>query len=246
MTVQQALEEALCACAGVEPTVHAAGRTDAGVHATGQVAHVDLPDWRRGAFRLLDCLNFRLRSNDRPVAILACDQVDDRFHARFSATERRYLYRILTRRAPPTLDAGHVWHVPSRLDAERMAEGAARLIGRHDFSSFRAAQCQASGPIRTLDALEVTRTADGDEIQVRARARSFLHHQVRNMVGTLAQVGLGRWSVDRVTQALEAKSRAAGGPTAPPDGLHLTGVGYEPQPAMLEQDDSGFAADDDE
>lgn len=220
-SVQGALEAAVTAFCQETREVTGAGRTDAGVHATGQAAHVDIAR-ATTADTVRDALNAHLRAV--PVAVLSAEAVGDDFHARFSAIERRYLYRILDRRAPPTLDAGRVWHVRGRLDADAMHAAARHLVGRHDFTTFRATLCQAKSPEKTLDRLDVSRV--GDEVQVTARARSFLHHQVRNMVGTLVQVGLGRWTAGDVAEALAAQDRAAGGPTAPPDGLVLTGVGY--------------------
>ena len=222
-SVQGALEAAVTAFCQETREVVGAGRTDAGVHATGQAAHVDIAR-ATTADTVRDALNAHLRAV--PVAVLSAEAVGDDFHARFSAVERRYLYRILDRRPPPTLDAGRVWHVRGRLDADAMHAAARHLVGRHDFTTFRATLCQAKSPEKTLDQLDVSRV--GDEVQVTARARSFLHHQVRNMVGTLVQVGLGRWTAVDVAQALAARDRAAGGPTAPPDGLVLTGVGYPP------------------
>jgi tRNA pseudouridine38-40 synthase len=220
-SVQAVVEDAL---ARIEPQagpVIGAGRTDAGVHATGQVAHCDTArDW--DPFKLAAALNHHLRPH--PVAVLSAEPAAPEFHARFSAIERRYLYRIRDRRAPLTFERRLAWRHHGPLDADAMAEGARRLIGHHDFTTFRAAQCQALSPVKTLDALEVVR--DGDEIRVNARARSFLHNQVRSMVGTLAQVGSGRWPPERVGDALAARDRAACGPVAPPDGLYLTAVGY--------------------
>lgn len=220
-SVQGALEAALARLEPDVPSVVGAGRTDAGVHATGQVAHCDLArDW--DAFRLTEALNHHLKP--APVAVLAAERVGHDFHARFSATGRRYLYRILCRRAPATLEAGLVWRVPHDLDEGAMAEAASALIGNHDFTTFRSAQCQAASPVKTLDRLAVTRT--GAEIRIRAEARSFLHHQVRSFVGTLERIGAGKWPVARMAEALEARDRAACGPMAPPDGLYLTGVDY--------------------
>ncbi len=221
-SVQQALEEALTRFTGEAPTVHAAGRTDAGVHATGQVAHIELgrpwmPD------KLQSALNFYLKPE--PVAILAVETVADDFHARFSAVERRYCYRLLNRRAPAAIDHGRVWHIVDPLDLEAMQAGARHLLGTHDFTSFRATYCQARSAIKTLDQLDVVKVS-AEEVRIIARARSFLHHQVRNMVGTLVLVGRGKWQPDDVAAALAARDRAAAGPTAPPDGLYLTGVGY--------------------
>ncbi|MGE0717069.1 MAG: tRNA pseudouridine(38-40) synthase TruA [Alphaproteobacteria bacterium] len=221
LSVQQAIEDAILRFAGEEARLHAAGRTDAGVHASGQVAHVDLArEWPVDAVR--DAINFHVRP--AAVAIIEVARVADDFHARIHARERRYLYRIVDRRAPLVLDRGRAWHVRRRIDADLMHSAAQSLVGRHDFTTFRAAECQARSPVKTLDALDVTRA--GDEIRIEARARSFLHHQVRNMVGTLKLVGDGRWPVRRVADALAACDRAAGGPTAPPDGLFLVSVEY--------------------
>lgn len=219
--VQETVENAVNAFSGEQTLVYSAGRTDAGVHATGQVAHVDLKkDWPEDTVR--DALNFHLK--EHAVSILSASRVDDEFHARFSAVSRSYLYRILNRRPPPALDQGLVWWVPTPLDSDKMAEAAQVLTGHHDFTSFRATQCQAKSPEKTLDILDVSRA--GEEIHVRAKARSFLHHQVRNMVGSLRWVGEGRWTAGDLAAALEARDRAAGGPTAPADGLYLTDVGY--------------------
>lgn len=224
-SVQAALEAAVLAFCGETVTVQAAGRTDAGVHATGQVAHLDLAR-ETSADTLRDALNFHLKP--RPVAVLEAATADPDFHARFSATGRRYLYRILDRRAPAVLDRGRVWWLPKALDAAAMQAGADRLVGHHDFSSFRAAECQAASPVKTLDLLRVGRA--GAEIRIEAAARSFLHHQVRNLVGTLRLVGEGKWGPDDVSRALEARDRRAAGPTAPPEGLYLTGVDYGADP----------------
>lgn len=221
MSVQQAVEEAIERFAGHAVRVHCAGRTDAGVHATHQVIHVDLETERRSD-TVRDATNAHLRPH--PVAILSAEQVTRAFHARLSAVKRSYLYRILNRRAPPGLEIHRVWHVPWPLDAAVMHEAAQHLVGRHDFTTFRAAECQASGPVRTLDRLDVERV--GEEIRIHAAARSFLHHQVRSMVGTLAKAGSGRWSVQDVKGALEARDRARCGPMAPPSGLYLVGVSY--------------------
>ena len=221
LSVQQVLEEAVTAFCGETVTTHAAGRTDAGVHALGQVVHLDI-EKETTADTLRDAVNFHLKP--RPVAVLEAEAVTEEFHARFSATERRYLYRIVNRRAPLALERGRAWWVPKPLDAAAMHEAAQVLVGQHDFTSFRASECQAKSPVKTLDALEVTRLAS--EIEVRARARSFLHHQVRNLVGTLRLVGEGKWTALQVAKALEARDRAAAGPTAPAEGLYLTDVVY--------------------
>ena len=220
-SVQQAIEEAIAAFAGRPVRIQTAGRTDAGVHATHQVAHVDLDkDWRTDTVR--DAANAHLKP--APVAILAAEIVPDAFDARASALKRHYLYRILNRRAPPGLDVHRVWHVPWALDVEAMHTAAQTLVGRHDFTTFRAAECQANSPVKTIDRLDVERL--GDEIRVAASARSFLHHQVRSMVGSLALVGAGRWSAADLRAALEAHERARCGPMAPPSGLYLVGVDY--------------------
>jgi tRNA pseudouridine38-40 synthase len=220
-SVQQALEDAVRGFCGEDVQVVAAGRTDAGVHARGQVAHLDLarsvtPETLRNA------LNHHLRP--RPIAVLAAAVAPDDFHARFSAKARHYLYRIANRRAPLALDAGRAWQVPIPLDAEVMHEAAQHLIGRHDFTSFRSALCQAKSPVKTLDRLTIRRL--GDRLEITALARSFLHHQVRNMVGTLKLVGEGRFPVSHVAAVLAARDRAAAGPTAPACGLYLMRVDY--------------------
>lgn len=222
LSVQQVIEEAFGRLSEqVTGGVTAAGRTDAGVHASGQVAHVDLTrDWQ--PYRLCEALNFHLRPH--PVAILAVTPVPDSFHARFSAIERRYHYRILNRRAPPTGLSGPVWHVQRPLDVAAMQAGARHLLGHHDFTTFRSRHCQASSPLRTMD--EVSVSQQGDEILIICRARSFLHNQVRSIVGTLERVGCGAWQPDDVARALAARDRAACGPVAPPDGLCLTDVRY--------------------
>ncbi len=225
-TVQAVLEAAAARLADGEPVpVTAAGRTDTGVHAAGQVAHLDLarpitPE------HLCEALGFHMRPH--PVTVLRAAVVPPDWSARFSATGRAYRYVVLNRRARPALDAGRVWHVARPLDAAAMAEAAALLLGRHDFTSFRASACQALSPLRTLDRLDVTR--HGERIVIEADARSFLHHQVRNMVGTLRLVGEGSWPAARVAQALAARSRSAAGPTAPPQGLALVGVRYPTDP----------------
>ncbi|AVM75826.1 tRNA pseudouridine(38-40) synthase TruA [Magnetospirillum gryphiswaldense] len=221
ISVQGEVEAAIFRFCGLETTVTAAGRTDAGVHATGQVIHFDL-DRDVSAERVQGALNYHLKPH--PIAVRAVEIVPDDFHARFSALGRSYLYRIVNRRAPVAIERERVWWVSVPLNAEAMQEAAQHLLGRHDFTSFRAAACQAQSPDKTLDLLQVTRT--DEEIRMIAEARSFLHHQVRNMVGTLKLVGEGKWHPDRVKAALEARDRAAAGPTAPPDGLYLTGVVY--------------------
>jgi len=221
-SVQAALEEAVFRLSGESVTAQAAGRTDSGVHATGQAVHLDMAK-ELPADSVRDALNHHLRP--RPVAVLAAEAVGEDFHARFSATGRGYLYRVLNRRPPPVLERGRVWWVPAPLDAEAMAAGARHLLGKHDFTSFRASECQAASPVKTLDELAVSRA--GEEIRIVARARSFLHHQVRNIVGTLKLVGEGKWAPDDLRRALDARDRRAAGPTAPPEGLYLTEVRYE-------------------
>jgi tRNA pseudouridine38-40 synthase len=219
--VQQAVEEAVRALTGEAAQVQAAGRTDSGVHALAQVAHVDLAKPLDGG-TLRDALNHFLRAE--PVTVVSAAAAPESFHARFSAVERGYLYRILNRRPPPALDAGRVWWVATPLDAAAMQAGAECLTGHHDFSSFRASECQAASPMKTLDVLEIRR--DGAEIRITARARSFLHHQVRILAGTLRLVGEGKWAPDDVRAALAARRRSAAGPTAPAHGLYLTDVVY--------------------
>jgi tRNA pseudouridine38-40 synthase len=221
LAVQQVVEEAIERFCGERVTLFAAGRTDAGVHALAQVAHFDLTR-DATADTVRDAINFHLRP--APVAVRTAERAADDFHARFSATGRAYRYRIANRRAPLVLDRERAWWVPVPLDAVAMHRAAQGLIGRHDFSSFRAAECQADSPVKTLTALDVAR--DGEEVVITARARSFLHHQVRNMVGTLKLVGEGKWTADDVRRALEACDRAMAGPTAPACGLYLTDVFY--------------------
>ena len=221
VSVQGCLEAALDRVDPGPHRVQGAGRTDAGVHATGQVAHADTArDW--DPFRLAGALNHHLKPD--PVAVLAVERAAEDFHARFDATGRRYTYRILCRRAPLTLDRARAWRVSQPLDPAAMREGAAHLIGRHDFTTFRAAQCQAASPVKTLD--EIVIEAKGVEIRLHFAARSFLHNQVRSIVGTLERVGIGRWRPSDVAEALAARDRAACGPVAPPDGLTLTAVEY--------------------
>ena len=222
-SVQQHIEEALGRIVGVGPAVHGAGRTDAGVHALAMRAHADL-DTALSPFRLMAALNAHLRP--QPIAILACAAVAPDWHARFSCIGRAYEYRILNRRAPLTFERGLVWRVPQPLDAEAMHHAAQRLVGRHDFTTFRSAHCQANSPLRTLDRLVVTRV--GEQVSIAAQARSFLHHQVRSMVGCLVLVGQGKWSADDLAAALAARERAALGFNAPPDGLYFTQACYPP------------------
>lgn len=226
VSVQGVLEAALLAASGETIAVVAAGRTDAGVHALGQAVHLDLARWWPPE-RLVGALNAHLRPH--PVAVLEAVEVPPDFHARFSAVRRRYLYRILNRRAPPALDAHRVWHVPVPLQAERMHAAAQSLVGRHDFTSFRAGECQARSAVKTLDLVHVRRS--GDFIETRLVARSFLHHQVRNIVGTLKLVGEGKAAVGHIGAVLAARDRAAAGQTAPPGGLYLEGVDY-PNPPL--------------
>ncbi|MBK5926048.1 tRNA pseudouridine(38-40) synthase TruA [Rhodobaculum claviforme] len=228
-SVQAAVEAALRRLEGDAPGIAAAGRTDTGVHAAGQVAHCDLArDW--DPFRLAEALNAHLRP--APVAVLAAARVADDWHARFSALERRYTYRLVARRAPLALAGGAAWHVRHPLALAPMRVAASHLLGRHDFTTFRAALCQAASPVRTLEALdlEALEIPHGLEVRFHLRARSFLHNQVRSIVGTLARVGAGAWAPERVAAALAARDRAACGPVAPPQGLCLTGVGYPRDP----------------
>ncbi|MGA9846159.1 MAG: tRNA pseudouridine(38-40) synthase TruA [Roseiarcus sp.] len=226
MSVQQALEDAVFAMTGERVSAHGAGRTDAGVHATGQVAHVDLSrDWT--PFRLGEGLNARLVPH--PVAVVRVERATTDFDARHSARARHYVYRIVNRRAPLTLERGRAWAIKPRLDAAAMQEAARALIGRHDFTTFRDAQCQAKSPVRTLDRLDVSR--DGDAITFEVSALSFLHRQVRSMVGSLVDVGSGRWSAPDLKSALIAADRSRCGQVAPPHGLCLTRVDYEPDAA---------------
>jgi tRNA pseudouridine38-40 synthase len=220
-SVQQTLEGALERMTGEQAAFSAAGRTDAGVHALAMSAHVDVGR-ELTAHRLREGLNALVRP--QPVSVLEVEPVADDWHARFSCVRRRYLYRILNRRAPPALDRGRVWHLAVPLDLESMREGAAHLVGRHDFTTFRSAQCQSDSPVKTLDRLEVSSV--GEEIQITAAARSFLHHQVRSMVGCLAMVGRGQWRPDDMRKALEARDRAALGFNAPPHGLYFVEAVY--------------------
>ena len=233
LTVQGAIEAALARLEPGPHTIAAAGRTDSGVHATGQVAHCDLAkEW--DPFRLASALNAHLRP--APVSVLAVVRVPDDFHARFSARERRYLFRLVARRAPATHDRGRVWRVHSPLDIDAMRAGAAYLIGKHDFTTFRSTMCQANSPVKTMDEIRVEARdyPEGREIHFSLRARSFLHNQVRSIVGTLERVGAGAWPPERVGTALRAADRSACGPVCPPQGLYLTGVGYPEDPFPLQ------------
>lgn len=224
-TVQASLERAIFKFSGETLRLTAAGRTDTGVHATGQMISFDLQrDYDPDTVR--DAMNALLRPE--PIAILTADKVHEDWSARFSATGRMYLYRILARRAPPALDQGRVWHVRKPLDADIMQEAAQVLLGTHDFTTFRHAECQAKSPVKTLELAQVARV--GEEVHCVFGARSFLHRQVRSLVGTLVEAGIGRWSVSDVKAALEAKDRTACGQVAPPDGLYLTHTLYEPEP----------------
>lgn len=222
-SVQGALESAILKLTGSHAGIRGAGRTDAGVHARGQVAHFEIEkEWP--ASRLRDGINFYLKPH--PIVVIDCTEVPGTFDARFSATARHYLYRILARRSPPALDRNRVWWIPRKLDGDAMSDAASVLVGHHDFTTFRAAQCQAKSPLRTLDRLDVS--WDGEEIRVAASARSFLHNQVRSMVGSLKLVGDGKWTRDDLRKALEARDRAACGPVAPASGLYLMAVDYGP------------------
>jgi tRNA pseudouridine38-40 synthase len=221
LSVQQALEEAIAAFSGETVVVKGAGRTDSGVHALGQVAHIDLAR-ERAADVVRDATNANLRPH--PISVIAVEAVAGDFDARFSAVRRHYLYRILQRRAAPALDRGRVWWVAQPLDVDGMHAAAQLLVGRHDFTTFRSAQCQAKSPVKTLDRLDVSR--EGDEVVVRATARSFLHNQVRSMVGTIRKVGDGSWPAGAVAAALDARDRARSGPVAPAGGLYLVAVDY--------------------
>jgi tRNA pseudouridine38-40 synthase len=220
-SVQQTIEDAIAAVTGETTVIHAAGRTDAGVHGLAMRAHADIAK-DITPFRLMEAINARMRP--APVAILACETAADDWHARFSCVGRSYVYRIANRRAPLTVDAGLVWRVVQPLDADAMQAAAQHLVGSHDFTTFRSAHCQAHSPVKTLDRLDVER--QGDRIAIHAAARSFLHHQVRSMVGCLAMVGMGRWTANDLRDALEAKDRAALGLNAPPDGLYFVSATY--------------------
>jgi tRNA pseudouridine38-40 synthase len=220
-TVQQAVEEAVHAVTGENATMHSAGRTDAGVHALAMRSHLDI-ETKLTPFRLMEALNAKLRPD--PVAVIACDAVPEDWHARFSCIGRRYLYRIVNRRAPLTLERGRAWHVARPLDAEAMHRAAQALVGRHDFTTFRSVHCQAKDPVKTLDRLDVRR--EGETVLIEAAARSFLHHQVRSMVGTLALVGQGQWEDSQIAEALAARDRQALGLNAPPEGLYFVEALY--------------------
>ncbi len=220
-SVQQAVEEAVLATTGETVTLHAAGRTDAGVHALAMRAHVDVTK-DIGPFRLMEALNHHLRP--APIAVLACEAKPEDWHARFSCIGRQYLYRIANRRAPLTFDANRCWQVAQPLDAEAMGRAALALVGHHDFTTFRSVHCQSASPIKTLDLLSVERL--GEEVHIRAAARSFLHHQVRSMVGCLALVGMGRWREAQMAEALAARDRAELGLNAPSEGLYFVRALY--------------------
>lgn len=233
-TVQAEVTEALFKFTGERVAVKGAGRTDSGVHALGQVAHFDLSkEWQ--PFRIQEALNYHLKPN--PIAVVACAAVDDQFDARFSASARRYLYRILNRRARPALDETRVWWVPQPLDADAMHNAAQTILGHHDFTTFRAALCQAKSPEKTLDQLRVSRV--GAEIHIEAQARSFLHNQVRSMAGSLKLVGEGKWQVRDLKAALDAKDRARCGPVAPACGLYLVHVTYDQSGDVSSGGDTG-------
>lgn len=220
-SVQQAVEEAIMKFCGETVTVFAAGRTDTGVHALGQVIHFDI-EKETTASTVRDALNYHLKP--APVAVLHAEEAAPEFHARFDAVRRHYLYRIVNRRPPLTLDRDRAWRVAKPLDADTMHEAAQALVGRHDFTTFRAAQCQSASPVKTLDAIAVSRQLN--EVVITVSARSFLHHQVRSFVGSLAQVGLRRWRIQEIARILKARDRAACGPLAPPHGLYLERVEY--------------------
>ena len=229
ISVQGSIEKALLNLENKEHAIAGAGRTDAGVHAKCQVAHCDLDkEWE--PFRLSEALNFHLRP--LPIAVIDCALVDKDWHARFSALERKYLFRLLVRRAPSTHEAGFVWQIGHSLDLSKMIEASKYLLGKHDFTTFRSSVCQAKSPIKTLDEIKIDRIEgwSGDEFRFQLRARSFLHNQVRSFVGTLERVGAGSWNPVDVKKALEAKDRSACGPVSPPHGLYLTDVVYEPNP----------------
>ena len=220
-SVQQAIEEAAEGVTGENVTLHSAGRTDTGVHALAMRSHFDI-EKDIAPFRLMEALNAHLRPN--PIAVTHCEEVSEDWHARFSCIGRSYVYRISNRRSPLTLDLNRAWQVPQDLDHEAMHRAAQALVGRHDFTTFRSVQCQAKDPVKTLDRLDVER--DGEEVRIYAAARSFLHHQVRSMVGCLALVGMGRWHEERVAEALESRDRQSLGFNAPPHGLYFVEAIY--------------------
>ncbi|HRK18130.1 MAG TPA: tRNA pseudouridine(38-40) synthase TruA [Hyphomicrobiaceae bacterium] len=220
-SVQGRLVDAVEKLCGVRPEVRGAGRTDAGVHALGQVAHVDLPKAYK-PYVIREAINYHVRPD--PIAVLDVVEVPETFDARFSAIKRHYLFRILARRAPPAIDKFRVWWVPQALDAERMKAAAPQLVGRHDFTTFRAAGCQAKSPVKTLERFDVS--VVGEEIHVNASAQSFMHHQMRSMVGSLKLVGEGKWTAEDLKAALDARDRSRCGPVTPPSGLYLTKVDY--------------------
>jgi tRNA pseudouridine38-40 synthase len=230
ITVQQMVEEAILGFSNQNVSIVAAGRTDSGVHARGQVFHVDLKPFSKpmNGFTILKAINAYLRP--RPIAVIDVQVVDESFHARFSATNKLYQYRIINRPGVPALERDLCWHIGRTLNVDAMREGAKYLLGHHDFTTFRASECQAKSPIRTLDKLDISvrpyDTSGGREIIIEPQAQSFLHHQVRNIVGTLSLVGLGKWQPKDVKTALEAKDRVDGGPTAPPNGLYLMRIDY--------------------
>lgn len=222
-SVQQAVEEAVVKFAGENPRVQCSGRTDAGVHAFGQTVHVDLGrEWRTDTVR--DAINAHLKQVGDRIAVISAHPAPPEFDARFSALKRRYVYRILNRRAPAALEHGRAWHLARQLDADAMHAAAQSILGTHDFTTFRASECQATGPVRTLDSLDVERI--GEEIRIHAAARSFLHHQVRSLAGSLEQVGCGRWKVPDLKAALDARDRKRCGPMAPAHGLYFVSVDY--------------------
>lgn len=228
-SVQQCVEEALSKLEANVPSIAAAGRTDAGVHALGQVAQCDMAqNWR--PFRLSEALNHHLKPH--PIVITDCAAVDDEWHARFSAIERQYMFRLIVRRARLTHDKGNAWRVKNALDVESMRAGAAHLTGTHDFTTFRASICQAKSPVKSIDEITISEQdyPGGQELRIFVRARSFLHNQVRSIVGTLERVGAGAWEPGDVKTALEAGDRAKCGPVSPPDGLYLMAVGYPEDP----------------
>lgn len=222
-TGQAMLEEAIARFSGEQVTVHCAGRTDAGVHARGQVVHFDLHHKTFTAFRVMEALNFWLK--EKQLSVLNAEETGEDFHARFSATGRRYLYRIINRRAPLAIEVNRAWQIPEVLDVAAMQDAAQELLGTHDFTSFRDSECQAKSPVKTLDELRIERV-DDEELRIHLASRSFLHHQVRIMVGSLFLVGKGRWTRTDLAKARDARDRKAGGPTAPAGGLYLTHVCY--------------------